>query len=165
MTKRDKYKNEGLQEILEAAQQSEPTAVAPPPLPENPTIADALASLPLEVQADVKAALNPEEIEDSANVLRLALLEERITHANIARQFRRLVYELKLRDLKNEAKLVDSQLEMQGTQFRQDLAGLQREIEIKYGIKLFEYGYDEVTGKLTKLPPGAVTPPKSETLQ
>lgn len=166
MSKRDKYRGGNGGDAEEVGQQSEPEfAAPPPPLPASPTVDDAIASLSPEAQADVKAALNPEEIEDPAAVLRLALLEERITHANVERQFRRLLYEIKLRDVKNEAKTVDAQLEMMGTQCRQGLTALQKEIEAKYGIKLYEYGYDEATGKLTKLPPSAVTPPKTEPLQ
>jgi hypothetical protein len=116
-----------------------------------------------DAKAAVEAALNPSEIEDPTNVLRLALFEERITRANVERQFKRMLYDMRVRDIKNEAKMVEDQLKLQEAQTRRDLGVLREELEARHGIKLNEYGYDEVTGKLTKLPPDAVTPPKPAT--
>lgn len=172
MGKRDKYMNRNGGNGLETVQHEEPEvmapvpAVTPPPLPEpeKTSVADVLATLPPEAQAAVNAALNPEEISEPLLVLRLALIEERITRTNIDRVYKRLLYDLKLRDLRNEAKMIDNELELQGTRNRGELAAIKKDIEAKYDIKLQEYGYDEDTGKLTKLPPGAVSK-KPETLQ
>jgi thioredoxin-like negative regulator of GroEL len=120
-------------------------------------VKEALDKLSAEDKADVEAALNPIEIVDPASVFKLALLQERISNTNTERLYKRLLYEIKLRDLKNEAKTVDSQLDLQALQGQRDVVSLQKEVEAKYGIKLSEYGYDDVTGKLTKLPPSAVT--------
>jgi len=154
--KRDKYKNEDNGQKRVAIDESAICALATPPQ-QSSEVAKALASLAPEARADVEAALNPIEIVDPGAVFKLALLQERVSNTNTERLYKRLLYEIKMRDLKNEAKVVDSQLEMQGLQARKDIAMLQKEVEARYGIKLCEYGYDESTGKLTKLPASAVT--------
>lgn len=92
-------------------------------------------------------------------VFKLAFLEERLQHAANLVTLKHKIYDERLTQIKLERHNVLAELEREHIRLNQAIKQLREELEAKHGIVLSEYGYDDETGTLKKLPGEAAKKP------
>lgn len=90
-------------------------------------------------------------IEDVRTV-RLMYLEKCVVESVLQVQVRRTAYESRIQVLKNEMSSVIRQWEDKQKQAVRKIADLRRELEEAYGIDMSQWGFDDDTGMLLRLP-------------
>ena len=92
-------------------------------------------------------------------------LEKCAIEASLQIQVRKTAYERRIEALKLELNGVVRQWEMAQKKAVRRITDVRREIEDDYGIRMEQWGYDEDTGVLRRLPQEVQAEEKSSTLQ
>lgn len=95
------------------------------------------------------------EIPD-ARVFQLAYLEKCAVEADLQIQVRKSAYETRIQVLRNELNGIVRQWEATQKRSLRKIKDIRRDIEEDYGIVLSQWGYNDETGVLEKLPPDVV---------
>ena len=92
------------------------------------------------------------QIED-VRIFKLMFLEKSINEARLQAELKNRSINDQLEALKNERQATKRNTEVRIRRLTEEVESIRKSVEHEYDIKMYEWGYDDVTGVLVLLPP------------